>query len=197
MWSSQLQFALEACEWEKLLATHQWRAFAWVHDWRLIHARIEGGESADPEVLAEIQVGLQRFGDQFLKDRERVGVDPGTPLPPGSYHKDWRTGHSIRQICESVGAEELYRLYIPFSDWHHWGVGGLGTAINRAADRVHYSSLRPTDTATTLAIGFQCLLQTVEVVDAHLGVGLGEKIADLRDGYIAWYGDPPTGHLDG
>jgi len=174
----------------------RWRAFVFAHDWRLMQARIAAGESIDPEALAAIQVGLQRSGDQFLRDRASVGVVPGTPLSADPYHKDWRTGHQIRQICESVGAEDLYRrLYEPFSDWHHWGVGGLGTAIIRREDRIFYSSLSPTDTAAALAVGVQCLLQTLEVLDGHLGLGLGAKAADLRDGYIAWHGNPPGCHL--
>jgi hypothetical protein len=166
----------------------QWRAFVWVHDWRVMRGKIEAGESVDPERRAAIQEALRQFGGQFLKGRARVGVDPGAPLPADPYRKDWRAGHQIRQICESVGAEDLYRqLYEPFSDWHHWGPGGLGAAIHRQADRIFYSSLRPTDAATALAVGFQCLLQTVEAVDRHLDVGLAAKIADLRDRYIAWH----------
>jgi hypothetical protein len=166
----------------------RWRTFAWVHDWRIMQAKTEAGESIDPERRAAIQEALRVFGDQFLKGRARVGVGPGEPLPADPYHKVWNAGYQIRQICESVGAEDLYRkLYVPFSDWQHWGPGGLGAAIHRQAGRIVYSSLRPTDAATALTVGFQCLLQTVEVVDRHLDLGLAAKITDLRDGYINWH----------
>ncbi len=61
----------------------QWRAFAWDHDWRLVQAKIKGGESIDPEVLKGIQDGLRRFGNQFLKERERVAFRPGNAVAAG------------------------------------------------------------------------------------------------------------------
>jgi hypothetical protein len=164
----------------------QWRAFAWVRDWRVMKAKIEAGERVDPESRAAIEGMLRQFGHQFLKP-PRAGMDPGAASPADPYHKDWRAGKQIRQICESVGAQDLFRqLYEPFSDWHHWGPVGLGKAIHRRADRISYSSVRPTDAASALAVGFQCLLQTVEIVDRHLAIGLSAKTADLRDGYITW-----------
>ncbi len=165
----------------------QWRAFAWVDDWRLMQAKIARGESVDPERRAAIEDALRKYGDQFLTRKARAARDQHAPLPPDPYHDNWRCGHSIRKICKSVGAEDLYRkLYEPFSDWQHWGAGGLGKNIRRQGNRVVYSSLSPTDSATALALGFQCLLQTIELTDEHLGTGLASKISELRDGYVMW-----------
>ena len=166
----------------------QWRAFAWVHDWRVMQAKIAQGEPVDTERRTTIEDALRKYGDQFLTNKAKVARNRGDPLPPDPYHANWRCGRQIRQICESVGGEDLYRgLYEPFSDWHHWGVRGLGEAIVRQGNRVIYLSLSPADSAAALASGFQCLLQTVELTDRHLGIGLASKISELRNGYVAWH----------
>jgi hypothetical protein len=164
----------------------QWRAFAWVHDWRVVQAKSAAGEPVNPEQRAGIESALDLYGDQFLTPKAKKAQDNGTPLPADPYHKDWRIGHQIWQICESVGGIDLYRhLYDPFSDWHHWGAGGLGEAITRQENQVVYSSLSPTDTASALAVAFQCLWQTVELTDQHLGLGMTSKISELRNEYIS------------
>lgn len=165
----------------------RWRAFAWVHDWRVMQAKIAAGKLVDPERRAAIEGALRKYGDQFLTTKAREARDKGASPPDDPYHKDWRTGRQIRQISESVEGEDLYRkLYEPFSDWQHWGAGGLGKAIVRQGNRIVYSSLSATDAATALATAIQCLLQTVKFVDEHLGLGLTSNISELRDGYIAW-----------
>jgi hypothetical protein len=173
----------------------QWRAFAYVHDWRIMQSRVEAGEPVDPETRAGIESALRQFGSQFLKAGAKAS--PAGQLRTDLYHKDWRAGHQIRQICESVGAEDLHRrLYEPFSDWHHWGAAGLGAAIDRKGERIVYSSLRPADAATALAVGLQCLLQTVQLVDRHLDLGLTARLAELRDEYITWGNNPDFAVVD-
>lgn len=171
-------------------ATHplQWRAFAWVHDWRVMQAEIAQGRPVDPKRRTDIEDALQKYGDQFLTKKARETRKQGTPLPSDPYHDNWRCGCQLWQICESVGGAELYRiLYEPFSDWHHWGVGGLGKAIARQENRIAYSSSSPTNAAAALRCGFQCLLQTVKLTDRHLSLGSAAKITELRNDYIAWH----------
>ena len=175
----------------------KWRAFAYVQDWRTLQSKLEAGEPVDPETRAGIESAVRQFGGQFLKGRPGSSWDSGAPIRTDPFHKDWKAGRQIRQICESVGGGDLYRrLYQPFSDWHHWGPAGLGAAIDREGDRIFYSSLRPSDTATALAVGFQCLWQTVELVDRHLDLALTARIADLRDEYVAWGNDPDFAVVD-
>jgi hypothetical protein len=166
----------------------QWRAFAWVHDWRLMQTELAQDRPVAPARRIAIEEALQKYGDQFLTKQARVARQQGTPLPLDPYHDNWRCGRQLRQICEAVGGATLYQqLYEPFSDWHHWGVGGLGAAIVRQDNRVVYSSLSAADAATALAGGFQCLLQTVELTDTHLNVGLASQISELRNDYILWH----------
>jgi hypothetical protein len=44
----------------------QWRAFAWVHDWRVMQAKNATGEAINPEQRAAIENALDLYGDQFL-----------------------------------------------------------------------------------------------------------------------------------
>jgi len=167
----------------------QWRSFCWIHDWRVMQEKIKRGETETQERCSAIKNALQKYGDQFLTKKAKIAQGQQTPLPPDPYYDNWRCGVQMRQICEceSVGGAVLYRkLYEPFSDWHHWGVGGLGEAIKRQGGRVFYSSLSLTDSATALACGFQCLLQTAELTDKHLSIGMASKLSELRNEYVAW-----------
>lgn len=169
----------------------RWRAFAWVHDWRVLRAQISAGVPIDSTRCLAIDDALLQHGNQFLKPKARKALDRGSPLPDDPYYESWRTVHSIRQICESVGGEDLYlKLYKPFSDWHHWGAGGLGDALVRQQNRVVYSSLSETDSASALATGFQCLLQTVQVTDTHLDIGMATRITEMRDEFVRLHGEP-------
>ena len=40
-----------------------------------------------------------------------------------------------------------------------------------------------------LATGFQCLLQTIELINKHLSLARESQIASIRDGYIKWHQD--------
>ena len=164
----------------------QWRNFVWVHDWRTVQQKSARGVAVDPEVQACIEDGLRRSGDRYVKGKARKARDSGAPWPD-PYHDNWRCGTTVWEMCESVGAGDLYRrIYKPFSDWQHGGVGKLGEALQRRDDRVVYSSDSPKDAATALAVGFQCLLQTAQLTDGYLKLGFGEEISELRDGYVAW-----------
>jgi hypothetical protein len=145
----------------------QWRAFAWIHDWRLMQAQIKAGDPIDNSKRAAIEKVLQQYGDMFLTSKARKARRSGSPMPDDPYSKDW-IGHTFREISKDVGAEELYlKLYKSFSAWQHWSPEGLANAINRESGRILYSSVSPSDTATALAVGFQCLLHTLEVADKH------------------------------
>jgi Family of unknown function (DUF5677) len=165
----------------------RWRLFAWVHDWRLLQQKVARGEIVDHERRIEIEEALREFGEQFLTGKAKRARDGGSAMPTDPYCENWRRGHRIREICETVGGKDLYDgLYAPFSDWHHWGVGGLGRALHREDNRVGYSSLSRSDSAATLATAFQCLLQTAEVLERRLSIGVSPKLSELKEGYIRW-----------
>lgn len=104
------------------------------------------------------------------------------------YHDNWRTGYGIKDICRDVEGEDMHEyLYVPFSDWHHWGAAGLGQCLSRQDGYVTYSSLSHSESATALAVAFQCVLQTAEIVERNLATGVESKLSELRDDYIRWH----------
>ena len=165
----------------------QWRVYSFIQDCRTIQTKIAAGESVDEESRARNEEGLHLYGDQFLTREARKKRDKGDPLPKDPYRKSWMK-HQVRQIFEKVKGELLYEyLYRPFSGYHHWDPGGLDIAIKREQNRVLYSSKSIEYAASALAVGFQCLLQMLEVVDRHLELDIASRIAKLREGYIAWH----------
>ncbi len=165
----------------------RWRVYSFILDYRIIQTKIAAGESVDEESRARNEEGLRLYGDQFLTREARKKRNKGDPLPKDPYRKSWMK-QQVRQTCEKVKGELLYEhLYTPFSGYHHWDPGGLGIAIKREHNRVLYSSKSPESAASALAVGFQCLLQTLEVVNKHLELGIASRIAELREGYIAWH----------
>lgn len=162
----------------------QWRDFVWVHDLREMEASETRGETVSLERRNAIENALRESGNNFLKKKNR-DLEPTGSISSKSYHDNWRCGENIWKICESVGGTDLYKkLYEPFSDWHHWGIAGLSSAIERQGERVVYLPLSTIDSATAIACGFQCLLQTAELTDKQLCTGLESKIHEIRNGYI-------------
>jgi len=165
----------------------RWRAFSYVHDWRELQGQKAAGKPVDVKRVAEIRKGLRKHGDQFLTKKQRVAKQKGKPLKTDPYCKNW-TGYTAWKIAKEVKGEVTYlELYRPFSEWQHWGPAGFGNAIARRGNQIEYIATSPEDSATALAIGFQCLLQMAQVADQHFKMGKSSEIAQLRNEYIAWY----------
>jgi len=163
-----------------------WRAFALVHDLRVLESKEAQGETLSL-ARQDIESKLSEYGEPFLNKKGKT-LDKNRPLMSKHYHYNWRCDKRIRDICDTVGGTDLYnKLYEQFSDWHHWGVAGLGSAIEQHADGVVYYTLSSSDSASALACGFQCLLQTMEITDKRLCTGVESKIYEINNEYIARY----------
>jgi hypothetical protein len=166
----------------------RWRAFAYIHDWRLMKRRASEGESIDPQHRARIESSLASLGSMVLSPKARKAMANNLPTPGDPYERHWHAGFSLRQFCEEHGVKQLYtEAYDPFSDWHHWGVGGLGGAIKRSSDLIQYDRESLDDCAVSLAASFQCILQTTQVVSERFDLALENSLADLRERYLAWH----------
>lgn len=78
-----------------------------------------------------------------------------------------------------VGGQLAYdELYGPFSEWHHWRVGGFGPLLkfDEQAGRFRMTPQNPHFTASALASTFQCLWQTLRVLEQ---VVPGTSVTDL------------------
>lgn len=165
-----------------------WRAFSYVHDWRTHCRKVQSGEAVDPLQQAKIESGLATYGHLFYTNNTRRAQEARQDLPSDPYHKDWKCGTQIKQICESVGGSVLHQeIYSTFSDWHHWGISTMAEAISLSDDNVCYKSTSASRYAEALATGFQCLIETVELVNQHLALGKELQISEIRDDYLKWH----------
>jgi hypothetical protein len=172
----------------------QWRSFAWVHDWRRSRIAAARGQPPSPEQQQEIQKGLALYGEQFLTRKarhaaltapgKRTGQDGDASDDP--YHKYWRCDKSLHDMSSEAGVDGLYKdLYRPLSNWEHWGPEGVGHNLRRSADSVAYIAHSHSVAAQSLAVAFQCLLQSLQVLDGHLCLGLAERLVSMHKAYAA------------
>lgn len=69
----------------------QWRAFAWVHDLRVIEAKKARGETVSLEQHNAIENALCEIGKQFLKNKKKAR-EQMSPFSSETYHDNWRCG---------------------------------------------------------------------------------------------------------
>jgi hypothetical protein len=144
-----------------------WRSFSIIHDWRLIQARLREGIPVDKADVSRNEARLKEFGD-LHRIKKPKSSDP--------YHKNWRGGVSLADMADLVGRELYDGPYAELSDWEHWGVSGIGDAISRENNHVSVNSNSDRIAGLSLLAVFQCLLQTLEVADAHLSLNITETI---------------------
>jgi len=132
-----------------------------------------------------IEEALSEYGSMFLRDKAKNGEQMADP-----YHWTWHCGKRLRSLAVQVeGASSYDEVYSDMSDWEHWGVGGMGSAISRPEDGlVTFNSSSPDSSAQALAVAFQCLIQTLGVVNAHFHLQKDEAIRDLQNSYMAALG---------
>lgn len=51
--------------------TLKWRAFSYVHDWRVLREKARKGEAVDEDRRTSIEEALREFGEQFLKKKDK------------------------------------------------------------------------------------------------------------------------------
>jgi hypothetical protein len=145
----------------------RWRSFSIIHDWRLIQARLREGIPVEKGDVRRNETGLKEFGD-LHRIKNRKSSDP--------YHKKWHGGVSLSDMADLVG-RELYDVpYAELSDWEHWGVRGIGDAILRENNHASVNTNSDRIAGLSLLAAFQCLLQTLEVADAHLSLNITDTI---------------------
>ena len=171
----------------------KWRFYACVHDWRVLRSRRHAGEAVPKEESNRIEENVREYGPMFYSRQARRALKDSKQLPSDPYEHNW-TGKTAKEIFDAVQGQILYKnLYAPFSDWHHWNVSGIGYAIRRDELQVFYSTHSIQDAATALATGFQCLMQTAEVVNDYLEMEKETALADLKNEYITFFSRRSTG----
>lgn len=109
-------------------------------------------------------------------------------MPRDPYRSSW-VGRPIAEVLREIGGLPLYeRIYRQNSGWIHWSPGAIGTAVKRNQDGVVYTEVDPENSATAVAVGFQALFQSVSELDTHFERGFADRLAELRDDYVAELG---------
>jgi len=149
-----------------------WRSFSIIHDWRLIQGRLKIGIAVDETVIRRNEAALKALGNRHRFKKPK-------PNSPDPYSKRWHGGVSLAEMAAAVDRELYDGPYAELSDWEHWGVSGIGDSIVRENDRMVTESNSDRVADLSLLAAFQCLLQTLEVADAHLSLGIKDAIQTL------------------
>lgn len=150
----------------------RWRSYSIIHDWRLIQGRLKEGIAVDQADIQKNEASMKAFGGLHrLKKSKPNSSDP--------YHKNWHGGVSLADMADVVGRELYDGPYAELSDWEHWGVSGIGEAISREGNHVVVNTNSERVAGLSLLAAFQCLLQTLEVANAHLSLSIADAVHDL------------------
>lgn len=146
-----------------------WRSYSIIHDWRLIQGRIKEGIAVDEGDIEKNDAGIKALGNLHrLKKPKQNSSDP--------YHKNWHGGAKLADMADVVGRELYDGPYAELSDWEHWGVRGIGEAISRNGNHAVVKIESERVVGLSLLAAFQCLLQTLELADAHLSLNITDRI---------------------
>ena len=162
----------------------EWRANAYIKDFRLMRQQEARGETVPETRKAEIRQGLEQYGCTLWSNKARKAEEQGQNLPSDPYVKHW-PGIAKEQMFDEVQGTQLYQhIYRNLSGLTHWDVASLAGGIRRDSTGVCYSGSSPDSSAAALTVGFQSLVQSLELLDGHLQLGKGQEISDLKQQYI-------------
>ncbi|HEY4355907.1 MAG TPA: DUF5677 domain-containing protein [Acidobacteriaceae bacterium] len=155
----------------------RWRSFSIILDWRLIQRRLREGIHVDDSDIRRTDEGIRNFGSLHQMNKPK-------PNSTDPYYKNWRGGVTVSDMADIVGRELYEGPYAELSDWEHWGVSGIGDAIVRDNDHVTINpdSERVSDLA--LLAAFQCLFQSLEIVNSCLVLGITSELDSLQANFI-------------
>ena len=89
---------------EKPERAWRWRAFAYVHDWRLQNLRARQGTRPDPARRDKIEDALRELGESFLTKKAKRARDSGCDLPEDPYLAfTYDCIAWSRDICQGAG----------------------------------------------------------------------------------------------
>ena len=163
----------------------QWRSFSLVIDWRFAKEEEKKDAPVMADKLRTIEQRIAEQGDALLSSKAIEARTKGTALPVDPYIRTWYRPQ-LRQVFEAVGAGDLYDgPYYFMSEWHHWSPGGLAQAMWFREGEIGYAAKSPMVHAASLANCFQCLVETSQLVNTHLGLGHDAAFADIINSYVA------------
>jgi hypothetical protein len=156
----------------------RWRSFSIIHDWRLIQGRLREGISVEKSAIKNNEERLNAFGHLHLLKKPK----PGSSDP---YHRKWQGAVTLSEVADVVGRELYDGPYAELSDWEHWGVSGIGESISRNDNHLIVDTHSERVAGLALLALFQCLVQTLQVVDVHFAMNLAEKLDGITANFRA------------
>lgn len=166
-----------------------WREFGHVLQFRMLREHDELAAAVNSETRERILSRADQLVHFYSKDARRA-TERGQPLPSDPFQQDW-TGCSPRTLIGQldVNGPGLYSAYRRFSEWHHWNFAGIARALEGEGPAVSFQPESAVSSSQALAIGFQCLFQTVEVVAAHFGIETESQLSPLYENYHRSHAD--------
>jgi hypothetical protein len=162
----------------------RWKAFAYIHDWRLLQERSARGSATDPEIASAIASGLTKYGEQFVTPSARKAKLEGRELPD-PYEKSW-SGWQVRQLAEDAGDIDLYlSAYSDFSERHHWDPAGVASGVSLSGATLVYNGTSTAAKIGAAAVAFQCLFSSAHLLNRHFARQKDAELMDLFDLYIS------------
>jgi len=163
-----------------------WYYFPCILAWRRMQERINNGEKIEQKEGDLINQNINSYGEKFYikKAREHYESKTSEPFKGDPYFKKWYGSDFAYLVQQVNGAEVLYKnFYRPFSDWHHWNPMGLWQALERdkKTNIFSYSLSSIVSLTNTLVVGFECLIQTAEVVNHYFNLRFDTKLKNLAE----------------
>src|SRR5207247_8186156 len=121
-------------------------------------------------------------GTWCLGREARAAVASGCLLPKDRYTMNWYGEREAGLFRDVGGVALLEEAYAPFSEWHHWRPGAIGRALSFDEDSSTFamSTSDPSYEAMALAAGFQCLWQTMRLLNTQCRLKIGTALQRRR-----------------
>lgn len=167
----------------------RWRAFAVVESWRGLPRLRAGGFEPTPEMMKQLNEALQEIEPLVLTAKAKEAKHRGLPLPADPYHRNWRAGTTLTDICDEVEAADLRdNFYSRYSSWAHWSADAFEDRLSGTERGVQYG---PPESfafaASAAALAIQCLLQAAHLAFSHLRLPCQTTVERLRNEFEAWH----------
>lgn len=161
-----------------------WRGYAWVEDYKTMLKKETNGETVEKGQKIKIINWFNSNGRKYHSKQALRCLKKNKNLPKDPYRNQWYP-IPISRIFEEVKAVALHKNNYNYSSkWIHWSPGGFDNLKRIPNNVLSYSNKHFDDSATALASGFQALIQSLEVLEFHLGLGYKQRIESLKDRYI-------------
>lgn len=163
-----------------------WQWYGVIEDWRQMAENEANGVAVD---LAERELNTALVGEhgpKYYKVETLKRIDEGKALPADPYRRQW-SNLNAADIFNQVRGGDLYDIvYRNASDRAHWSPRSILLAVSDDDDGVRrYSPRDPRADATSLSVGFQSLLQTLEAVNIYLKLSLDEQLTNFNNAFLS------------